>query len=175
MTDSVKIRKATEADLDEMLALWSHYIRVHRNNPAYQICRGDGLVRRRKLFAQHVRGPESCVFVAARPDGGLDAMITCFVEDNTPYFMPPKYGRIQTPFVRPEARGRGHLKRLLAAAYLWARELELTEVRLYTSAFDPGPNELAEEFGFQAIEIVRRRPVEWNLPPGRTPFDERDD
>lgn len=174
MTDNVKIRKATEADLDEMLALWSHYIRAHRSNPAYQICKGDGLAKRRSLFAQHVAGPESCVFVAARPDGGLDAMITCFAEANTPYFMPPKYGRIQTPFVRPEARGRGHLKRLLAAAYLWARELELTEVRLYTSAFDPGPNELAEEFGFHAIEIVRRRPVEWNLPPGRTPFDERD-
>lgn len=174
MTDNVKIRKATEDDLDEMLALWSHYIRAHRSNPAYQICKGDGLEKRRSLFAQHVAGPESCVFVAARPDGGLDAMITCFAEANTSYFMPPKYGRIQTPFVRPEARGRGHLKRLLAAAYLWARELELTEVRLYTSAFDPGPNELAEEFGFQAIEIVRRRPVEWNLPPGRTPFDERD-
>lgn len=175
MTDSVKVRKATEADLDEMLALWGHYIRVHRSNPAYQICKGDGLAKRRSLFGQHVAGPESCVFVAARLDGGLDGMITCFVEANTPYFMPPKYGRIQTPFVRPEARGRGHLKRLLAAAYQWARELELTEVRLYTSAFDPGPNELAEEFGFQAIEIVRRRPVEWNLPPGRTPFDERDD
>lgn len=174
MTDTVNIRKATAEDLDELVALWAHYIRVHRDNPAYQICKGDGLAERRKLFARHVEGPDSCVFVAARPDGGLDGMISCFIEKNTPYFMPPSYGRIQTPFVRPEARNRGYLKRLLGAAYRWARELELTEVRLFTSALDPSTNQLSEEFGFEAFEVVRRRPIEWDYPRGRTPFDERD-
>ncbi|MFW6084480.1 MAG: N-acetyltransferase family protein [Gemmatimonadota bacterium] len=175
MSDRCNLRKATEDDLDELVGLWSHYIRVHRKNPAYQLCKGDGLAKRRKVFAEHVAGPDSCVFVMERPDGGLDGMITCFVERNTPYFMPPHYGRIQTPFVRPEARNQGYLKQLLAASYRWARELELTEVRLFTSAFDPGPNRLAEEFGFEAFEIVRRRPIEWDYPQGKTPFDERDD
>jgi GNAT superfamily N-acetyltransferase len=172
MTDRLKIRKAEASDLDELVGLWAHYIRVHRNNPAYQLCKGDGLAQRRRVFQSHVGGPDSCVFVAARPDGGLDGMITCFIEKNTPYFMPPRYGRLQTPFVRPEARGRGLLRQLLGAAYMWARELELTEVRLFTSAFDPGPNLLAEEFGFEAFENVRRRPIEWDFPRGRTPFDD---
>lgn len=174
MSDLGKLRKATVEDLDELVGLWSHYIRVHKNNPAYQLCKGDGLAQRRKVFAEHVAGPDSCVFVIARDDGGLDGMITCFIERNTRYFMPPRYGRIQTPFVRPEARNRGYLKQLLAAAYRWARELELTEVRLFTSALDPSTNRLSEEFGFEAFEIVRRRPIEWDYPQGKTPFDDRD-
>lgn len=171
-SDKATIRKATAEDLDELVALWAHYIRIHRKNPAYQLSKGDGLAHRRRLFAKHVEGPDSRVFVAARPDGGLDGMLTCFVEKNVPYFLPPVYGRLQTPFVRPDARSRGYLRQLLGAAYRWARELELTEVRLFTSALDPFPNRLAEEYGFEAFEVVRRRPIEWDYPQGRTPFDE---
>lgn len=174
MINNMKVRRATEEDLDELVALWSHYIRVHRANPAYHLCKADGLGERRKVFAAAVNGPDSCVFVIPRQDGGLDGMITCFIENNTAYFMPPIYGRLQTPFVRPEARGRGYLRLLLAAAHRWARELELTEVRLFTSAFDPAPNDLAEELGFKAIEIVRRRAIEWDYPPGKSPFDDPD-
>lgn len=175
MSDGVVVRTATEEDLDELVALWAHYIRIHRVNPGYQLRRPGGLGERRKVFAGHIEGAESRVFVIPRDDGGLDGMITCFVEKNTAYFMPPRYGRLQTPFVRPEARGRGYLNRLLAAAYCWARELELTEVRLFTSAYDPAPNDLAEELGFRAMEYVRRRTIEWDYPRGKTPFDEPDE
>jgi GNAT superfamily N-acetyltransferase len=93
-------------------------------------------------------------------------MISCFVEKNVPYFNPPSFGRLQTPYVRPEARGRGHLRRLLDAAYRWAREMELTEVRLFTSALEAQPNQLAEELGFEAFGIIRRKPISWDYPPG---------
>ncbi len=172
MTPDVRVRKATRDDLDELVALWVHYMRVHRANPAYQLCRSDGLENRRDLFARHVEDRDACVFIIPRPDGGLDGMLTCFVEENTGYFDPPRYGRLQTPFVRPEVRGRGYVRRLLAAAYQWAREHGLTEIRLYTSAYQPAPNQRAEEMGFEAFEIVRRRPMERSYPPGRTPFDE---
>lgn len=173
MTVDVPVRKATLDDLEELVALWAHYIRVHRANPAYRLCRADALEQRRQLFERHVQGRGSCVFVVPGPDGGLDGMLSCFVEENTGYFDPPRYGRLQTPFVRPEARGRGNVRRLLAAAYLWAREQGLTEIRLFTSAYEPAPNRRAEELGFEAFEIVRRRPVERNYPIGETPFDEK--
>ena len=70
-----------------------------------------------------------------------------------------------TRIVRPEARRRGHLRNLLIAAYGWARRLELTEVRLYTSADAVIANALAEEFGFTAFEVVRRKAIDWCLPP----------
>lgn len=163
------VRRATLDDLDEITAMWVHYIRISRKNPAYKSIPPAGIEARRSLFERHVRGPDSAVFVIDRPDGGLDGMLSCCVEANVPYFNPPRFGRLQTPYVRPEARGRGHLRRLLDAAYRWAREMELTEVRTFTSALDEDPNRLAEEFGFEAFAIIRRKPIAWDYPAGSSP------
>ncbi len=169
MTVEKRVRRATLDDLDEILSLWVHYIRVHRVNPAYRNMPPDALKRRRKLFETHIRESTSEVFVVTGGDGGLEGMLTCFEEENADYFHPPKYARVQTPFVRPEARGQGHLRRLLDEAYRWARERELTEARLYVSAMAEAANRRAEEHGFEAIAVIRRRAIEWDYPsdPGR--------
>jgi GNAT superfamily N-acetyltransferase len=169
MTRVNPVRRATLDDLDEILSLWVHYIRVHRVNPAYRNMPPDAVRIRRAVFESHIRGEDSEVFVVMGSDGSLEGMMTCFEEANADYFHPPKYARIQTPFVRPEARGRGLLKRMLDEAYRWARERELTETRLFVSAMAEAANQLAEEHGFEAIAVIRRRPIEWDYPsdPGR--------
>jgi GNAT superfamily N-acetyltransferase len=158
------VRRATPDDLDEVLSLWVHYIRIHRRNPAYRNVPPDALKKRRAVFEKHISGEDSEVFVVVGEDGSLEGFLSCFEESNTSYFHPPKYGRVQTPFVRPEARGRGHMRRLLNEAYRWARERELTEVRLYVSAMADDANRLAEEQGFEAIAVIRRRAIEWDFP-----------
>jgi L-amino acid N-acyltransferase YncA len=169
MTETSPVRRATLDDLDEILSLWVHYIRVHRVNPAYRNMPPDALKKRRAVFERHIRGEDSAVLVVMGSDGSLEGMLSCFEEENAPYFHPPKYARIQTPFIRAEARGRGHLNRLLDEAYRWARERELTEARVYISAMADAANELAEEHGFEAIAVIRRRAIEWDYPsdPGR--------
>ena len=170
MTRVNPVRRATLDDLDEILSLWVHYIRVHRVNPAYRNMPPDAVRTRRAVFESHIRGEDSDVFVVMGSDASLEGMLSCFEEKNAGYFHPPKYARIQTPFVRPEARGRGLLKRMLDEAYRWARERELTEARLYLSAQAEAANQLAEEHGFEAIAVIRRRPIEWDYPsdPGRS-------
>ena len=61
------------------------------------------------------------------------------------------------------------MRRLLDEAYRWARERELTEVRLYVSALAEEANQIAEDQGFEAIAVIRRRSIEWDYPsdPGR--------
>ncbi len=162
--DETTVRRATLQDLEEVVALWSHYIRAHRDNPAYRPA-PDAIEERKELFRRHILGEDSAIFVVAREDGGLDGMLTCFVEENHSYFLPPAYARFQTPYVRPDARKRGNLKRLLVAGFEWARNMELTEVRLYTSAENVLANAIAEERGFEAVEVVRRRKVDWSRPP----------
>jgi GNAT superfamily N-acetyltransferase len=169
MSSFSKVRSATADDLDEILALWSHFIRTHSTNPAYRNLPRGALDLRRELYLKRIEAPDSEVFVVERPDGGLDGMITCFVEENLPYLRPRFYCRLQTPFVRAAARGRGNLKKLLNEAYRWARERELIEVRLYTAADNLLANALADELGFTAIEVVRRRPIDWSMPPPEHP------
>lgn len=159
------VRPATREDLDEIVALWSHYIRSHSKNPAYRKLPRNAVSVRRDVFADLIEGPDSCVFVVESTHGGLAGMLSCFVEANYPYLHPPKYGRLQTPFVRPADRKKGNLRRMLGAAYRWARELELTEVRLYTGAEAERSNKTAEDLGFSAIEIVRRKTIDWSRPP----------
>lgn len=160
MSGRITLRIATERDLDELVALWAHYMRAHALNPAYRHLRKNALATRRDTFARRLQGPESAIFVLEREDGGLDGMIACLLEPNEPYFLPERYARIQAPFVRPDARRRGNLKRLLNAAYGWAHERGITEVRLFTGADNLVANAVADELGFEAIEVVRRRPVE---------------
>jgi len=164
MTGTNRVRRATLDDLDEILALWVHYIRVHRENPAYRKMPPDALHKRRAVFEGHITDDGSEVFVVVGQDGSLEGMLSCFEEENASYFHPPRYARIQTPYVRPEARGRGHLKRLLDEAYRWAREREMLEVRLYVSAMADTANRIAAEHGFEAIAVIRRRAIEWDYP-----------
>ena len=173
MSPASRVRRAALDDVDEILSLWVHYIRIHRRNPAYRNMPPDALKKRRALFEKHITDESSEVFVVVGQDGSLEGLLTCFEEANTSYFHPPKYGRIQTPFVRPEARGRGHMRRLLDEAYRWARERELTEVRLYVSALAAEANRIAEEQGFEAIAVIRRRAIEWDYPsdPGHSRSD----
>ncbi len=165
MSHESTLREAIDDDLDELVALWSHYVREHRFNPAYNRVARTGFVSRRAAFARDIGDENAAVFVLVREDGGLDGMITCRMEENQPYFLPPRFARIQAPFVRPDARRKGNLKRLLTAAYRWAREREFTEVRLFIGADNVLANVIAEELGFDAVEVVRRKAVDWSLPP----------
>lgn len=162
--DDTAVRRAVLADLEEVVALWSHYIRTHRENPAYRPA-ANAIEKRKELFREHIMSDDAAVFVIVREDGGLDGMLTCFVEENHEYFLPPRYARFQTPYVRPDARKRGNLKRLLAAGFRWARGMELPDVRLYTAAQNVLANAIAEEHGFEAVEVIRRKQLDWSRPP----------
>ena len=155
-----QIRTATVEDLDELVAMWAQYMRAHALNPAYRQLRHDALVEKRRAFVHKIEDATAAIFVIERDDRGLDGMISCFLETNELYFNPPRYVRIQTPFVRPEARLKGNLKRLLETVFEWAREWGIEEVRLFAGADNVVANAVADDLGFEAIEVVRRRPLD---------------
>lgn len=154
------LRTATMDDVDELVALWAQYMRAHALNPAYRRLRPDALREKRRQFVRRIEDATSAIFVIQREDGGLDGMIVCFLEENAPAFYPVRYVRIQTPFVRRDARRRGNLMRLLRATFDWARQWEIDEVRLYTGADNLIANAVADELGFEPIEVIRRRAID---------------
>ena len=163
MSATGKVRPANADDLDELVAMWAQYMRGHALNPAYRRLRPTALADRRRVFARLIEEATSEVFVI-EGGGGCDGMISVRLEENETYFNPPLYVRIQTPFVRPDARRQGNLKRLLEAAYEWGRTWEVEELRLYMGADNMIGNAVAEEYGFEAIEIVRRKPLDHAEP-----------
>jgi GNAT superfamily N-acetyltransferase len=159
MSATGAIRTATPDDLDELVAMWAQYMRAHALNPAYRQLRHDALPERRRVFRALIEEATAVIFVV-ESQGGLDGMISVHLEENEPYFNPPRYVRIQAPFVRPDARRQGNLKRLLEAAFEWGRGWELDEVRLFMGADNVVANAVAEELGFEAVEVVRRKPLD---------------
>jgi GNAT superfamily N-acetyltransferase len=66
---------------------------------------------------------------------------------------------IKRMYVMPDARGRGHARRLLAAIEDAARELGYVRVRLDTGASQPHARALYESAGFREIPDYNDNPV----------------
>ncbi|WP_420634430.1 GNAT family N-acetyltransferase [Candidatus Palauibacter sp.] len=159
MSEGGAVRPAEMSDIEELVAMWTRYMRVHALNPAYRRIRDDALDIRGRLFRRHIEEATSAVFVLEAEDGGLDGMIVCLVEENEPLFEPRRYVRIQTPFVRREVRRRGYLRRLLQATFEWAVDWDIDEVRLFLGSDNLIANAVADDLGFEPIEVVRRYPL----------------
>ncbi len=70
----------------------------------------------------------------------------------------PSVAEIKRMYVTPDARGRGHARRLLAALENAARELGYERVRLDTGASQPHARALYETAGFQPIDDYNDNP-----------------
>jgi GNAT superfamily N-acetyltransferase len=71
----------------------------------------------------------------------------------------PGVAEIKRMYVTPDARGRGHARRLLAAIESAARELGYERVRLDTGASQPQARALYESAGYRAIEAYNDNPL----------------
>ncbi len=70
----------------------------------------------------------------------------------------PGVAEIKRMYVAPDARRRGHARRLLAAIESAARELGYERVRLDTGASQPHARALYESAGFQSIDDYNDNP-----------------
>jgi GNAT superfamily N-acetyltransferase len=71
----------------------------------------------------------------------------------------PGVAEIKRMYVTPDARGRGHARRLLAAIENAARELGYERVRLDTGAGQPQARALYESAGYRAIDDYNGNPL----------------
>ncbi len=160
MTNQTELRTATIEDVEELIGMWAQYMRVHADNPAYNRFREDALDTRRRVFIQRIEEATSAILVLVDADGGLDGMLVCTLEENDPFLLPRRFVRIEAPFIREEARRQGNLHRLLKGVFEWARDWEVSEIRLHTGADNLMANAVADELGFHAIEVIRRYSLE---------------
>ena len=133
-------------------------LREHGRNPVYARLRPDAPERARRMFAAQLTSPNERIFLAE--DGGsVIGIIRCVESSGSPLLDPARYGYISSAYVRPEARRRGALRALVAAARHWCAERGLDEARLHSVADDEASNLAWDALGFEVVEHMRRGPV----------------
>ena len=74
-----------------------------------------------------------------------------------PLLDPAQYAYVSSVYVLPNARERGVLHAMLAAADAWCVERGLDEMRLHNAADNPLANAAWEALGFEVVEHLRVR------------------
>jgi ribosomal protein S18 acetylase RimI-like enzyme len=130
-------------------------LREHGNNPIYARLRPDAPERARRIFSAQLSSPNERIFLA-ESDGTVIGIIRCVESTGSPLLDPARYAYISSAYVRPEARRRGALRALVAAARNWCAERGLDEARLHSVADDEGSNRAWDALGFDVVEHMRR-------------------
>ena len=154
--DSLKIRKATHADLKIIVALRVALLREHSHNRIYSRLRVDAESRAAKLFAAQLTSPNEVIFLAEL-DGETVGILRCIHSTGSPLLEPAQYGYVSSVYVVPKARERGVLRSLMGAADGWCRDRGLEEMRLHNAADNPLANAAWESLGFEVVEHLRVR------------------
>lgn len=153
---TVRVRRASIRDLDDVIALRLALLREHPDHPIYGRLRKDADVRARELFATQLRSPTETIFLAD-VGGETAGVMRCVEAFGSPLLEPSRYAYISSVYVKPELRRRGVLRALIAAADRWSRERELGQMRLH----NVNGSEMAEgawaALGFAVVEQVRVR------------------
>lgn len=155
----VRVRPATPADLPSVVELRLALLREHGDSPLYARLRADAPDRARRLFAAQLASSTERIFLA-ESESRVVGIIRCVESTGSPLLDPQRYGYVSSAYVRPDARRRGTLRALVAAAREWCIARGLEEMRLHSVAGDPASNAAWDALGFTIVEHMRRSPVD---------------
>ena len=159
--DRVRVREATLRDLDAVIALRLALLREHPDHPIYGRLRPDVGDRARGLFATQLRSTME-VILLGELDGEVVGVLRCVESAGSPLLDPSRYAYVSSTYVRPEARRRGVLRAMMAAADRWSRARGLDQMRLHNVAGSVTAEAAWSSLGFAVVEQVRVR----DLPHG---------
>jgi len=150
----VKVRRATSADLDTVIALRVALLREYRHHPVYGRLRPDAEARARPAFATQLASTMEAIFLALE-DGEAVGLLRCVDIVGAPMLLPERYCYVSSVYVKPEYRRRGMLRAMLASAESWCRERGLTEMRLHNVDTSQTAVGTWDALGFEVVEQVR--------------------
>jgi ribosomal protein S18 acetylase RimI-like enzyme len=154
----LRVRPATEDDLEIVTALRLALMREHSASAIYGRTRHDIGARARRLYLAQLRADDQVTLLAERR-GEVVGVLRCLHSAGHPLLLPAAYGYISSVYVRPAARRTGVLRALLDEATRWCRARGLTEMRLHSAAEMPVSNAAWEGLGFGVVEHLRMRRI----------------
>ena len=159
--ESVVIRRATQNDLDAVVALRIALLREYREHPIYGRLRPDAEARARPIFAAQIDADREAIFLAVDvPLRESVGMLRCVESIASPLLVPDRYCYVSSVYVRPSHRRRGILRQLFTRAEQWCRERGLPEMRLHNVGSRSASAAVWDAFGFEVVEQVRLRKLD---------------
>lgn len=159
---AVSIRRATEDDLDQALALYHEFHEFHvvgvpdrlRVPHPY-----DDTAARETLLHVLRDGNAALLVVAER--GRLVGLAEVYLRRDTPHpaAIEYVYGYLQSLIVTASIRRRGLGRQLVAAAEQWSREHGAAEMRLTCWEFAEGPLPFYEALGYRTMKRTLVHPL----------------
>lgn len=133
-------------------------LKEHDRNPIYKRVREDAGERAKRSVALRLASGREITYLAFEGKTPI-GMLRCLESKGSPLLTPSKFAYIAGAYVARTHRRRGILKRLVEAAMTWVRARGLTEVRLHCVPENASANAAWESFGFQTVELLRRRDI----------------
>ncbi len=152
----VRVREATQRDLEAVVALRVALLREHPDHPIYGRLRDDVDERARTLFSAQLRSTMEVIFLGELA-GEVVGVLRCVESIGSPLLEPARYAYVSSAYVRTDARRHGVLRALLRAAERWARMRGLDQMRLHNVAGSETAEGAWTALGFSVVEQVRLR------------------
>ena len=155
---AITVRPASLLDVDVIVRFRLELLKEHNRHPIYGRLRGDAADRAQRSVPLRLASGREITYLAFEGKTPI-GMLRCLESKGSPLLTPSKFAYIASAYVARTHRRRGILKKLVEAAMTWARARGLTEVRLHCAPENAGANAAWESFGFQTVELLRRRDI----------------
>jgi diamine N-acetyltransferase len=148
----IMIRRAVEADYDELCRLWEEVDRLHRQHLPVIYRRPEGPVREWDYFIGLLADENVGIFLAelAGELVGFIHVMTAQARE-IPLLVPRHFAVIDNLVVTEHARRQGIGSLLMEQAEGWARERGLTTIELSVYEFNQGAIGLYEKTGYTTL------------------------
>lgn len=159
----LKIRDATEDDLEEVCDLWYELAKHHeRLSDRFRLSldsKAQWSRYLRKRFSEI-----STKLIVAQEDGRLVGFMLCLLEPNVPIYRERKLGVVSDVYVAEEHRRRGVAKAMFDRAAAWFRKNKVASVRLNVAADNLEARAAWRMLGFEP-HMIEKRLVLAHYPP----------
>lgn len=151
----VHIRRATEQDMEALLALYVELHEFHAQNLPHWLCIPE--VYDHTASRELLKGlfdKETAVLFVAEVLGAMVGLVEVYLKEDEehPVLVPHRYGYVQSLVVAAAFRKQGLGKALLEEAHRWTQEHGGEEVRLAAWEFVEGPLPFYEALGYSTYK-----------------------
>jgi GNAT superfamily N-acetyltransferase len=154
----IEVRRATIADLDDVIALRIALLREYGDHPIYGRLHPEAEARARPVFSQQIQAPDQAIFLAAHL-GAIAGIARCVDSRGSPLLVPDRYCYVTSVYVKREHRRNGVLRAMMDRVEEWATERGLSELRLHNSTLHAGTRATWDQLGFEVNEEVRLKQI----------------